>query len=249
MDVERLQENDTFSIKTEVFEGPLELLADLIEKRKLLINDISLAAVTDEYMQYVAMLERQSLKETVHFVVVASTLLLIKSKSLLPVFDLTEEEEGNIEDLQERLKLYKIFKDAAHTIGEQYGVSPLYERRFIRDETPLFLPDAYCSKGTLLESLQGVLEGLPEEKEKPKVRVKSAISLEEMLNNLQKRVERQMKFRFNEFAGEDRERTTVIVGFLAVLEMVKQGTIIVNQIEHFDDIEIERESGGIPRYI
>jgi segregation and condensation protein A len=82
---------DIFSFKTEVFEGPLSLLIELIEKRKLLINDISLAAVTDEYMRRVAEMERSPLRETAEFIVLASTLLLIKSKSLLPILSLTEE--------------------------------------------------------------------------------------------------------------------------------------------------------------
>jgi segregation and condensation protein A len=85
-----------FSVKTPIFEGPLELLLELIEKRRLLINDISLAAVTDEYMRRVAGMEGSHLGETTQFVYVASTLLLIKSRSLLPVFELTKEEEESI---------------------------------------------------------------------------------------------------------------------------------------------------------
>ena len=112
-DVEHPQSlQSIFSVKTDVFEGPMELLIELIEKRKLLINDISLASVTDEYMQRVAIMEQNPLKETTQFVVLAATLLLIKSKSLLPILDLTPEEEESIEDLQYRLKQYAIFRKA-----------------------------------------------------------------------------------------------------------------------------------------
>ena len=93
----------SFAIKTEVFEGPLDLLIDLVERRKLLINDISLAAVTDEYIEHVSRMQERSLSGTAHFVQLAATLLLIKSKSLLPVLELTDEEEHAIEDLEERL--------------------------------------------------------------------------------------------------------------------------------------------------
>jgi len=86
-------EIQSFAIKTEVFEGPMDLLLDLVEKRKLLINDISLAEVTDEYMRHVATMQEASLPGTAQFVQMAATLLLIKSKSLLPVLELTEDEE------------------------------------------------------------------------------------------------------------------------------------------------------------
>ena len=82
----------TFSIPTASFEGPLELLVELIEKRKLLVNDVSLALVTDEYMKYVREFEEHPIGETAQFVLVASTLLLIKSKSLLPILDLSERK-------------------------------------------------------------------------------------------------------------------------------------------------------------
>ena len=81
-----------FSIRTEVFEGPLDLLLTLIEKRKFLVNDISLAAVTDDFIKYMNMGEEVLLSERAHFVLTAATLLLIKSKSLLPTLELTEEE-------------------------------------------------------------------------------------------------------------------------------------------------------------
>ena len=84
---------EQFEVKTSAFEGPLDLLLDLVEKRKLLINDISIAEVTDEYMRQVSLMQELSLPNTAQFVALAATLLLIKSKSLLPVLELTQEEE------------------------------------------------------------------------------------------------------------------------------------------------------------
>ncbi len=92
--------SDSFAVKTEVFEGPLELLLELVEKRKLLINDISLAPVTDEYMQAVSQMQEMSLPGTAQFVVLAATLLLIKSKSLLPIHYLTDQEESSIDEIE-----------------------------------------------------------------------------------------------------------------------------------------------------
>src|SRR3989344_4410007 len=101
------EKSPEFKIHIEGFEGPLELLLSLIEKRKLPINDVSLASVTDEYILHIQQQKEFPLSETSHFILIASTLLLIKSKSLLPTLELTEEEAGDIENLERRLKLYK----------------------------------------------------------------------------------------------------------------------------------------------
>ncbi|MCA9366538.1 segregation/condensation protein A, partial [Candidatus Kaiserbacteria bacterium] len=183
-----------------------------------------------------------------NFVALAATLLLIKSKSLLPVFELTPEEEDVIEDLEERLKLYQIYRDAARGIEALFGTTVLHERQYVSDTKPLFVPDVFCDPTELREAMSRVLEALPKSEEKPKVRVKKVISLEEMMERLQTRIENQMRMRFSDLIGLEQERTTVIVGFLAVLESVKQGSIMVAQLQRFADIEIERENFKTPRY-
>ncbi len=241
-------QSHSFSIKTEVFEGPLELLLDLVEKRKLLINDISLAAVTDEYMAKVAAMQEMSLPGTANFIALAATLLLIKSKSLLPVLELTEEEEDIIDDLENRLRLYQLYRDGAKGIGEVFGVAVAYERQFVLEKKPIFHPDSFCTVNELNEAMYRVIKELPIVEVKPRVQVKKVISLEEMMERLQRRIENQLKLKFSDLLGNDVERTTVIVGFLAVLESVKQGTILVAQLQRFDDIEIESFSTNLPRY-
>lgn len=238
----------SFSIKTDAFEGPLELLLDLVEKRKLLINDISLAKVTDEYIQYVSAMQQMSLPNTVHFVALAATLLLIKSKSLLPVLELTEEEEEGIEDLEARLRLYKIYRDAAESITLQFGQKISHERQFQRATAPLFVTDKFTTLASLHEAIHEVLQALPIKEVKPRVQVRKVISLEEMIERLHHRIENQMKLLFSELVGDSSEKVHVIVGFLAVLESVKQGSILVAQIERFADIEIEKERVDTPRY-
>lgn len=238
-----------FSVKTDVFEGPLELLIELIEKRKLLVNDISIAAVTDEYMERVALMEQNPIREMTQFIVLASTLLLIKSKSLLPILELTDEEEDSIEDLEERLKLYQVYRNAGKVLAEVFGTHVSHERLFVADTAPLFTTDKYTEVVPLSEALKDVLTRLPRKIAKPKVQVRKTVSLEDMMERLRTRIESQMKFRFHDFAGKDAEKGTVIVGFLAVLEMVKQGMVMVQQAKRFEDIEIEREGGGVPRYM
>ncbi|MEX0917554.1 MAG: ScpA family protein [Candidatus Paceibacterota bacterium] len=238
----------TFAIKTEVFEGPLELLLDLVERRKLLINDISLAAVTDEYLEHVSRMQEQSLAGTAHFVQLAATLLLIKSKSLLPVLELTDEEESSIEELEERLKLYQIYRTAAQALGEVFGTHIMHERQYASRTKSVFVPDAYTTVEELNAAMYRVIAELPKVEEKPRVQVKTVISLEEMIDRLHQRIEATFKLRFSELLGPEKERTTVIVGFLAILESVKQGKVLVAQTARFADIEIEKEGITAPRY-
>lgn len=237
-----------FSIKTDVFEGPLELLIELVEKRKLLINDIALAEVTDEYMATVAQMQERSLTGTANFVALAATLLLIKSKSLLPVLELTQEEQSSIEDLEERLRLYQIYRDASTTLTNNFGKKVLRSRRFVNKTEPIFLPDDYCDNQALLEAMRRVLTELPVKAVPPKVQMKKVVSLEEMIDRLQQRVEKQMRLKFTELVNDSKEKHTKIVGFLAVLESVKQGSVLVSQMEHFAEIDIEYSQPKVPRY-
>jgi chromatin segregation and condensation protein Rec8/ScpA/Scc1 (kleisin family) len=94
----------------------------------------------------------------------------------------------------------------------------------------------------------GVLQNLPKKDIKPRVQVKASISLEDMMLSLQRRIETQLRAKFSDIRKEADEHKTVIVGFLAILELVKQGNVLVTQIGRFEDIEIELEQGGAPRY-
>ena len=240
--------SSNFSIKTEVFEGPLELLLDLVERRKLLINDISLAMVTDEYMHHVRMSEEMSLPNTAQFIALAATLLLVKSKSLLPVLELTEEEEISIVDLEERLKQYQIIRDIAISLQSLYGQQVMYSPKFTPPNTPLFVPDEYCDVSGLRNAMSEVISGLPKKENKAKAQIKAVISLEEMMQRLEARIGQNSYLRFSELRTNEPERKTVIVSFLAVLELFKQGNLIVTQVQRFADIEIELDKGQTPTY-
>lgn len=237
-----------FSIKTEQFEGPLELLIELVEKRKLLINDISLASVTDEYMARVSEMQEKSLPNTAQFITLAATLLLIKSKSLLPVLELTEEEESSIEDLEERLKRYQLYRDASADLASLFGETYQYSSQYVPKREPVFVPDSLCTLENLDEALTQLLTELPEVKKKPAVKVRPTISIEEMINRLRDRITKQMTTRFSEIQQTEKEHKNVIVGFLAILELVKQGDVLVAQAGRFSDIEVSLEKQETPRY-
>jgi len=236
-----------FSVKTKVFEGPLELLLDLVEKRKLLINDISLATVTNDYLEQVHQAEELSLPNISQFVSLASTLLLVKSKSLLPVLTLTEEEEVSIADLESRLKKYQVFRDAGLILQENFGKKILYQAQYSKPQTPIFLPDEFCTLENLHEAMLSSLKSLPEIEPKAKAKIKAVISLGDMIKKLERKIALSSHLKFSELRDQNDKKTT-IVGFLAVLELFRQGNLIITQVRQFSEIEIELENSQTPTY-
>ncbi len=237
-----------FKIKQEVFEGPIDLLLDLIEKRKLIINDVSLAKVTDDFISYMQNTGSYSIKNTSDFLIIASTLLLIKSKSLLPGLELSLEEKSDIKDLELKLKIYKKIKELSENVKNIFGKNILFFPNTRKSE-PVFSPDSSMTKENLAGAIFSVIKNLPKFEVKPQIKVTKVISLEEMITNLTQRVQTSLKMSFKDFSGMGKvEKVNVIVSFLAMLELVKQGIIEVNQKEKFDDIHMESKSLGIPSY-
>ncbi|HYC83339.1 MAG TPA: ScpA family protein [Candidatus Paceibacterota bacterium] len=238
-----------FTIKAGEFEGPLELLLDLIEKRKLHISQVSLAQVADEYIIHVQRLGQVPMGDMANFVLVASTLMLIKSLSLLPTLQLTQEEKQSVEDLERRLKLYEKMRELSVHIKERFGKQILYNRQPSKERPIVFAPAKDATAASLHEGIKRVLASLPKREAIPQAIVRKVISLEEVVENLADRVQRAFKLRFSEFAGQYKEeRVNVIVSFLGMLELVKQGIINVTQDSHFQDIAMETTKPGVPRY-
>lgn len=241
-----------FKIKTEKFEGPLDLLLSFIEKRKLLINEISLAKITDDYLEHIKSLLDHSIGDRAEFLVIASTLVLIKSRSLLPSISLSDEEEQNISDLEERLKLYQKVKDLGEHIKESYGKNILFEKTFHKDSTAIFSPHEKITIGALFQSMKEVVGRIPIKNLEPKVLIKKVISIEEMMERLTERVQKALKLSFREISGGKamtrEQKVETIVGFLAMLEMFKQGIVDIKQDSTFGDIEMQTSEVGIPQY-
>src|SRR3989338_8745585 len=110
-----------YQVKTQVFEGPMELLLDLVEKRKLFINEISLAEVADDYIAHLKEFQKLPVDFVSNFLIVAATLILIKSKSLLPTLSLTEEETHDIDELERRLKEYQKIRELSVHVKQMFG--------------------------------------------------------------------------------------------------------------------------------
>ena len=246
-----------YTVQTPVFEGPLDVLLSLIEKRKLFINDIALAHVTDDFIRYIQEQSDFPLEESSHFIFIASTLLLIKSKSLLPTLTLTEEEEESVEELERRLKLYKNLRDRAGELRSSWCTAPLF---FGKGETlvePSFRPDKGITPEALLQEAEAILQGFPSEDSLPQTSVRETVKLETVIQSLIGRIQNEVQMSFREFSGlagsggqlRREERIQVVVSFIAVLELVKQGTLSAHQENHTEDIRIEGTEVSTPHYL
>ena len=240
-----------YQVKTDAFQGPLDLLLMLIEKRKLHVSDIALAQVADDYIAYTRQLEHFPIGETAGFILVAATLLLIKSKSLLPTLSLSLEEQADVSDLERRLKIYQRVKEASEHVRERFGMQPLFFREDRGVQIPVFAPSQDLSVKALAGAALSLIKNLPKAVAPLSQKViKKVVSLEEMIDRLTERIQSSIKMSFKEFSGSGKkEKVHVIVSFLAMLELVKQGILSVTQEKEFNDIEMETHAVNTPRYI
>lgn len=238
----------TFTVRTDSFEGPLELILDLIEKRKLLVNELALAQITDDYVAHLRSHEAFPMEDATDFIGVAATLLLIKSKSLLPELELTEEETDDVEDLTRRLAAYEKAREAARELGRVFGRRIMISRGEQKPE-PFFAPSQDLTQAHLERALSEALAALEKIAERmPEARVRTTITLEEMMDRLHRRVQTALTLTFKEFSGSATDRVEMIVSFLALLELVKQGAVEAEQHGSFSDITIANKATGVPRY-
>ena len=226
-----------FSIKAGEFEGPLDLLLDLIEERKMLVSDISLSQVSDDFLAYLQSHVAFPVGQAAHFVVVAATLLLIKSRSLLPVLSLTDEEEGDVKDLEFRLALYQIIRNAAKRFAG--STEHMFFGPGARVSDPIFTPSDDVSLASIREAASRVLANAPKESApREEVTVREVVSLEEMMERLSARIEKAIHMTFRDFSTAEQAggKLEIVVSFLAMLELVKRGLLNVDQHVSFGEI-------------
>jgi len=235
-----------FAIAMPSFEGPLETLLNLIEERKLSISTVSLAEVTDAYLAYVEKLPEMPLGETAQFILVASTLLLIKSRALLPTLELSPDERESVEELERRLARYALIRKAARVLRKEWGKAPLVLARRSPERPTTFSP-AETDVLSIVQAAQKLLSILPKPQELAEAAVAPILALEDVIVGLKKRLAIAVKARFSELT-RSREKHEVIVYFLAMLELVRSGSVSVTQEKLFEEITIEAEQVIAPRY-
>lgn len=242
----------SYKAKVGNFEGPLGLLLSLIESRKLFINDVSLARVTDDFIGHLKNLQdlpsEKKIADISYFVLVAATLILIKSKSLLPDLSLTEDETESISNLEKRLKLYQIIKNASISIKENFGTEIIFAPEERNWNEPIFSPDPQITVKTMAEAIETVIFHLPKkEAPLPEIEVAKAINISEVIESLTSRIQEAMNISFREFSqshgaqNEKEARVHLIVSFLAMLELVREGIIDVIQNGTYEDMNIIKQ--------
>jgi segregation and condensation protein A len=237
-----------YTVQTAVFEGPLDLLLDLIERAELDITALSLAAVTEQYLDYLHHLEESRADEISAFLVIAAKLVQIKSEALLPrppVRQPGEEDSGA--QLVEQLKLYKRFKKVANWLGEREAKNL---RTYLRlAPSPKIEGKLDLSNITIADLIVAAREVYEEQFEKqalgtvisaPKVTIREKIEL------ISKKLDNADRTHFRELLGENPDRIEIVVTFLALLELVKRYKVAARQENLFSNIEIERMDGWNP---
>ncbi len=238
--------SERFALSTETFEGPLETLLNMIEARKLSISDISLAEVTDAYLAYVEKLPELPLGETAQFILVASTLLLIKSRTLLPTLDLSADERESVEELERRLARYALVRKSAKLLRGTWGKSPFLLAHRTPLRTPVFSP-ANAALSTIANAAARLVSILPKPEAMMQAAVAPILALEDVIQSVRSRLITALRASFRELT-RSRDRNDVIVYFLATLELVRSGSASVTQERLFEDITIELENATAPRY-
>lgn len=241
-----------YAIKQEKFEGPLDLLLELIQNEKLSINEIALAKVTDEFIGYLKELQKEGQtllgggradqEILAEFLVVASQLLLIKSRSLLPQFAASAEEEESIAELESRLAEYQRIKEVIQELAALAKGGPKsFAREAYSGEKIVFYPPKKFSLNMLAKTFAAVTEAMPKTIKLAEEKIKKIVSLEEKIIELQAFLKAKMERAFSELVAGAKEKVEIIVSFLALLELAKQKLVAVEQKGLFGDIRIRKQ--------
>jgi segregation and condensation protein A len=235
------------SIKIDKFQGPLFLLLQIIEKEEMDITSIDLSKIADEYLDYIKRSPDILAESMADFLLMAAKLLYIKSKALLPYL-LSEEDQEEIDDLKDKLKLYKDFVALSSNIKRIIGQKKfsfsrsselsLKRRVLITDE---FFPPKNVDQRVLKNAFELVLLGLEEGREEKleEENMKSILSIEDKISFIQKAVSDKIKISFTKILKESKSRSDLVVSFLAVLELLKQRELSFSQDSLFGEIFIE----------
>lgn len=254
-----------YELKLEKFSGPLEKLLELIEAQKMDVSEVSMAAVTEDFLRYIEKIKelplapgtdaegiasafREDLRLVADFITVASKLIFLKSKYLLPGIALTDDEEADIKDLEDRLKIYKELKPAMHIIAKLWHESHRsYSRPYfigygggLAAGQTVFYPGRNVTVPALAGSLDRIFETIKTyELETETIREK-IVTLEEKIVEVLARIEREGTMEISGRAGGG-PRIEVILMFLAALHLAHDERVVLRQGALFSDIMVEKK--------
>lgn len=241
-------ETNKYAIKLDNFEGPLDLLCHLVDKNKMDINQIKISEITDQYIDYINKMQELNLDVTSEFILMASTLLFIKSKSLLPK-QVEDEAELTEEELVHRIIEYKKYKEISKKLKEFYQV---YSKRFYKVPDKIELParklEQNYSKDLIEQSYKNLLE-----KNKSKIN-KNAINIEKIaitetvtvtskVKDIFKELIKKPRFIFSKLCTAKKyTRLETVTAFSGILELTRRNKIRAQQEKNFADIIVEKVS-------
>jgi len=230
-----------FAIKQEAFSGPLGLLLNLLDKKELQIGDVQLATITEEYLHHLDTSDVPH-EELADFLLVASRLIYLKSRKLMPYVD-TEEEEA-VEDLQEQLRVYRMFVDAAGRLEDMYaGTAHGFVQPFIRikkqQQETRFIAFSNVSSEELKYSFHSVLKRLEPFFALQEASIERVKSVEERIEELSGAIRTRATLTFRDALKGAKSKTDVVVSFLALLELIRRQVVKASQ-KSDNDIVIEK---------
>ncbi|MFH1426151.1 MAG: segregation/condensation protein A [Candidatus Kerfeldbacteria bacterium] len=226
-------------IEIEHFSGPLDLLLQLIEEKELEITTISIADVTEQFLEYLQSVEECRPEEMADFLVIATKLLLIKSYALLPYLQLDEEEDPH--ELETQLKMYKKYVEAMKVVEEMLEQKQLlYVKKAARSRQVVFREPEGVNDKMLHDYFTDVLKSLEPVVKIPKAALQQVKTVRERFCEIQDMLEKKMRLHFHDLLADSNDRSEVVVTFLALLELVKKQSICVTQKHALDEIIIEK---------
>jgi segregation and condensation protein A len=212
----------------------------MTEDQKLDITRVSLAKIADQYLEYIANTQNITLEHLADFLSIASRLILIKSKALLPTLEFTEEEEEEIKDLEYQLAEYKKFKEAAKNLANLYDASAMsFSREGFSGRGVVFYPPENITAEDLLKVFSRILGEIPILEKLEEEMVREVLTMEEKIVHLQNTLREKVQTSFSELMANAEDKIEIVVSFLAILEMVKQKLINVEQGELFSEIQLK----------
>lgn len=240
-------ETNKYAIKIENFEGPLDLLCHLIDKNKMNICDVKISDITDQYIDYINAMEEMNLEVTSEFIIMASTLIYLKSKSLLPS-DVEDEKELTEEELLRRIIEYKKYKEITKKLREYYDV---YSKRSYKLPDEIELPVQKLEKEynkDLIPELYSKLMNRSKQrlntnaKNIEKIAITETYSVTEKVKEMFKELIRNKKFVFNKlFSTKTKNKNEVVTAFSGLLELSRRSKVITKQDKTFGDITVEKK--------
>lgn len=239
-------ESNKYAIKITNFEGPLDLLCHLIDKNKMDIYEIKISEIADQYIEYINAMEEANLEVTSEFIMMASTLLYIKSKGLLPS-QVENEEELTEEQLIQRIIEYKKYKEITSKLKENYQE---FSKRFFKFAEVIELPkqklETQYSKEVLPDIYKRIIERNNEKvnvnaKNIEKIAITESYTVGSKVKEMFRELIRKPRFVFNKLYSISKcNKQEVVTAFTGLLELSRRSKVITTQEELFGDITVEK---------